>query len=265
MTDKKKTWKEAVLFVLKEAGQSLHYTEVSDRIVQQKLTKSVGAKPANQVSVSLHQLIKDDCVVKVARGIFALPKIVDQEMQSREEEEAAVAQDIKRLQVNAYGLYWNRAVVDWQSSDKGQLLGQAGGNPVNFADQDAIYLLHHGNEVVYVGQSRTVQSTAGLYKRLKAHHTNFRRTDRWDMFSWFGFRPVGEDGTLSFAPETASVVDAINVLEAILIEGLMPRLNMRRGEGTGEWLEANQYFQVEDSKVAARRLAALTDLDQYLR
>ena len=258
------TWEQAAFHVLEEAGEPLHYTEVGDRIAKQGLTRSVGAKPANQANVALHKLVEDERIQKVGRGLFAIPEIALPVAEAESSE--AIVSDPGRLTVNAYGLYWSRSLVDWEATTNARLLGNAGGPPVNFADQDGIYLLHTGNEVVYVGQSRTPNSQAGLFGRLKSHHTDYRKTDRWDTFSWFGFRPVdGETGDLLPAPETATIGDVINIIEAIFIEGLMPRLNMRRGEGSKEWLEANQYFQVEDTLLISRRLSALAQVGQALR
>ena len=255
------TWDQAAFHVLEEAGEPLHYTEVGDRIAKDGLTRSVGAKPANQANVALHKLVEEGRVQKVGRGLFAIPEIALQESESTE----AIVSDPGRLTVNAYGLYWSRSLVDWEATTSGRLLGNAGGTPVNFADQDGIYLLHTGNEVVYVGQSRTPNSQAGLFGRLRSHHMDHRKTDRWDTFSWFGFKPVSETGELLPAPESATIGDVINIIEAMFIEGLMPRLNMRRGEGTKEWLEANQYFQVEDPLLISRRLSALAQVGQALR
>ena len=256
------TWEQASLRVLQEAREPLHYTEVGDRIAKQGLTRSVGVKPANQANVALHKLVKDGDIQKIGRGLFAIPEVA---LQVAEDDEA-IASDPSRLTVNAYGLYWRRNLVDWDATSNGRLLGNAGSTLVDHADQDGIYLLYSGNEIVYVGQSRTPNSRAGLYMRLKSHHMDYRKTDRWDTFSWFGFRPVeGETGDLLQAPETATIGDVINIIEAIFIEGLMPRLNMRAGEDTKDWLKANQYFQVEDPALIARRFAALSQVGQALR
>ena len=247
-------WPEAAIHVLAEAGQPIHYREVSNRIVQQGLTRSVGVKPAKQTNVALHRLLRQGRVVKLDRGIFALPTIANQMLQDTGEEIEADSSDPERLTVKAYGLYWSRDLVDWEATGPGKLLGHRSVTQVDFANQDGIYLLHRKNEVVYVGQTRTLKSPAGLYNRLKTHHTDFRRADRWEAFSWFGFRPVdSKTGKLLKAPETATIGDVINILEAIFIEGVMPRLNMRRGEGTKEWLEPNRYSQVRDREFIVRR------------
>ena len=266
MTSGNLTWDDAVIRVLQDAGKPLHYTEVGDRIAEQGLTRSVGATPANSANVALNKLAKSGIIEKVGRGVFAISEVARQITDVDSDDDNTVVSDIGRLTVNAYGLYWDRNSVDWEATTNNrQLLGAAGGIQVNFADQDGIYLLHNGNEITYVGKSRTPNAQAGLYSRLKFHHTDRRKTDRWDTFSWFGFKPVNENGELLPTPESATIGDVIDILEAILIEGLMPRLNMRSGDGAREWLKGNQYFQDQSPAVIARRLAALAQIGQVLR
>ena len=266
------TWEQAALRVLAEVGEPMHYRAVAEAIVEQGLTRSVGATPPSQANSALRGLLKSGSVAEAEGiGMYALPEIVQQERQEADQaEEAAAAAviDDSRLTVKAFGLYWSRTLVDWTptpNSRQAQLLGDAGAGPVNFADQDGIYLLQSGNETVYAGQSYTPDTdTAGLYRRLKSHHTNSRKSDRWDTFSWFGFRPVSEDRRLLPTPGTATVKDVIDLIEGILIEGLMPRLNMRRGEGSKAW-EPNLYEQMEDPQLITRRLSALAQVGQALR
>lgn len=269
MTTGTMTWEQAVLFVLQDAGEPLHYTAVGTRIARQNLTRSVGANPAAGAMSTLRNLLKDNRVSNVVgqRGFYALPDIardVAAVVEAQEVEETTPG----RLVVNAYGLYWSRSLVNWEAaptSSSARILGTAGSDPVNFADQDGIYLLHNGNEIAYVGQSYTPSSDrAGLYSRLRAHHNDSRKSDRWDSFSWFGFRPVDDNGNLSQVPESANIKDVIDLIEGILIEGIMPRLNMRRGEGVKAW-ETNLYNQVEDPQLIANRLSALTTIGVALR
>ena len=266
------TWEQAALRVLEEAGEPMHYRAVAERIVEQSLTRSVGATPPSQANYALRSLMKSGAVAEAeGAGMYAMPEIVQQEREEAdqaEEDAAAAVIDDSRLTIKAYGLYWSRNLVDWTpgpNSRQAQLLGDAGSGPVNFADQDGIYLLQSGNETVYAGQSYTPGTdAAGLYGRLRSHHRSSRKADRWDTFSWFGFRPVGEDRRLLPTPGNATAKDVIDLIEGILIEGLMPRLNMRRGEGSKAW-EPNLYDQVEDPQLIARRLSALAQVGQILR
>ena len=264
----KLTWQQAAIEVLKTEGKPLRTTDVGALIAERQLTASVGAAPTQQASVALRTLLKTGEIRQVGK-LYALPEIADQAIKAAAAEADAdyeASTDENRLTVKAYGLYWSRNFVDWSLAN-GRLLGRStvATETVDFADRDGIYLLHNGNEVAYVGKSYTPASTAqhGLYRRLKDHNEHHRRTDRWDTFSWFGFGPVDpEDGRLLPAPGNATLSDVINRVEAILIEGLMPRLNMRAGEDSKEWLEPSQYFQVEDPNLFIRRLNALAIISQ---
>jgi hypothetical protein len=66
---------------------------------------------------------------------------------------------------------------------------------------------------------------------------------RWDRFSWFGIYPVKTDGSLDLtANPKFSVKLLIVTMEALLIEGLEPPQNRKRGED----FRAVEYLQVED-------------------
>lgn len=149
MTTGNLTWEQAAFRILQEAREPLHYRDIGDRIVAQNLTRSVGANPANQANVALHKLFREGHIRKIGRGLFALPEIADQVAEAEAEADEAIVSG--RLTVGAYGLYWNRSLVDWEVTSNGRLLGTTGGSTVDFADQDGIYLLHTGNEIVYVG------------------------------------------------------------------------------------------------------------------
>jgi hypothetical protein len=80
-------------------------------------------------------------------------------------------------------------------------------------------------------------------------HTIDRLGGRWDRFSWFGLRSVGEDGSLS-EPSTAwTHTVVIETLEALLIESLEPPLNRRRGDN----LSAVEYLQIADPEIDKMR------------
>lgn len=265
------SWQEAIRRVLSQATRELHYSEISADIAEQGLRQHLGATPDKTVAAALSVMRKAGEPIEVPRrGYYVLPEIAQQlaHAENEAQSEAEVESD-GRLTVGAYGLYWSRALVDW-SPHRGQpqsLWGRQNERamPVNFADQDGIYMLHNGNEVAYVGQSYTPDTQqAGLYGRLKSHHDSSRKTDRWEAFSWFGFRSVDDNGNLSATPSSASTKEIIDLIEGIFIEGMMPRLNMRRGEGSKAW-EANLYNQVEDPQLIANRLSALVTVGQSLR
>ena len=142
------------------------------------------------------------------------------------------------LPVTSFGIYWERE-AEWSPT---KLYGEHLPDPinkkrpgvVNFAKQDAVYLLHHDREIVYVGQ--TVGTTAGLAERLRAHTRSPTLHSRWNRFSWFGFREVVHDGSggglgEAHLPTDFAVCDLMAVVEAILIEAVEPRNNRQGGKG----------------------------------
>lgn len=101
---------------------------------------------------------------------------------------------------------------------------------VNFAKQDAAYLLQHDREIVYVGK------TVCLASRLHEHTASPTPHNRWDRFSWFGFRKVIHDesgGGLGEAdlPTDFAVCDLMAVVDGIFIEAVEPRNNRQGVKG----------------------------------
>jgi hypothetical protein len=117
---------------------------------------------------------------------------------------------------------------------------QIGAESVNFGEQVGIYLLYDGREAVYVGRATERPLGVRLFE-----HSRDRLGSRWDRFSWFGARPVAEDGSLGTVPATYKAPDLLPVLEAVLIEALEPRQNRKRGDDLG----AVEYLQVLDESI----------------
>ena len=115
-----------------------------------------------------------------------------------------------------------------------------------------VYLLHDGNKVVYVG--RKTDQPLGL--RLK-QHTSDRLNGRWDRFSWFGIFGVSEDGRL--AKKTADVFNIDNLIatmEALLIEGLEPPQNRKRGDD----FSAVEFLHVADPEIQKSQIYDLMEM-----
>ena len=145
----------------------------------------------------------------------------------------------------ALGMFWQRDLVTW--SGKPSILGteQPGAAAVNMTDQNGVYLLHDFRDIVYVG--RATEATLG--SRLYAH-TRDRLKTRWNRFSWFGFREVGDNGTLGPIPKTYELRDVVVAMEALLIEALEPPQNRKGGDG----FQGIEYIQAEDPEKAKERL-----------
>jgi hypothetical protein len=251
MPKQNKAWKDAIVEVLAATGKAMHYTEIADEIVAKKLRNDVGATPASTVNVIIHESIKKDSedspFVKVGRGEFVLrsnaAQITAQIAQGAETATADEKEETGGI-IKAFGMYWLLEKVSW--SIKPSILGQQqeGASTVNFADQVGVYLLYDGREVVYVG--RTAEKR--LATRL-SEHTRDRLNGRWDRFSWFGLRSVTSSGQLGdYELDSVAVEDVIVTIEALLIEGLEPRQNRKRGDA----FRAVEYLQVQDPEIVKK-------------
>jgi hypothetical protein len=240
-------WRDAIVKVLAEAGEPMRYTDIAEAIATRALKTRVGATPAASVAATISVSLRDEGdtspFVKVSRAVYGLRQFGGQPAARAhanvggEEDEAGF--------INAFGMNWKRENVDWRTTPK--LLGQQqGGQPVDFCGERGVYLLHDGIRVVYVG--RTVDQALGA--RLRQHTTD-RLNGRWDRFSWFGILGVDENGGLKDAPSDAFSVETLTAtMEALLIEGLEPPQNRKRGDD----FSAVEFIQVEDPELRKRQL-----------
>lgn len=96
--------------------------------------------------------------------------------------------------IRSYGLFWRREDVEWApgagNAKVFRLLGRKNSNlpslqVADFRDQRGIYVLYDDYGPYYVGLART----QGIGNRLRSH-TKDNHKDKWDRFSWFGFRRI---------------------------------------------------------------------------
>ncbi len=240
----------------------MHYADIAREVAKKGLRKKseLGATPANTVAVSIGNSLKNEGdqspFIRSERGYYNLREN-EGRVPPEEESPTATVSPITGI-VNALGMYWERNKVIWKAEPK--LLGkqQQDSKPVNFCNQVGIYFLHDSQGIVYVG--RTTDQSLG--RRLQ-QHTVDRLNGRWDRFSWFGIYPVDEDGSLRTAVDVSKVgLDVvISTLEAVLIEGLEPRQNRRRGDD----FQAVEFLQSEDPVIEqARQQAVLAQMAKQL-
>ncbi|NNG37374.1 hypothetical protein HKD39_17035 [Nakamurella sp. DB0629] len=248
-------WRRAILKVLSDAEEPLHYSDIAQRILEDGLRQHGGATPAATVAATISMSMQTD-LVRVDRGVYALasssakpasPASVDEPSSAEEESSApteGVTEDTGFL--NAFGMFWRREEVDWEQ--RGQVLLGAqlkAAQPIDFADQVGVYILYSGDRVLYVGRITEPRLGPRLWD-----HTRDRLTGRWDRFSWFGVREVADNGSLGRVPTGNFAVDMlVATMEALLIEGLEPPQNRRRGDG----FNATEFIQTTDPNVERRR------------
>ena len=252
-----RTWEEAIQVVLEAADEPLHYAEIAERIAAEQLY-DIGENPnpaATVVAVLSQSLGKGSSPFqRVGPGLYGLKSKLQETIIPTAAAGQAATDDANTGALRAFGMFWQRDLVDWEPTVP-KLFGRqsSGAKEVNFAEQIGVYLLHDRDRVVYVGRASDT-----LVARLRAH-TSDRLGGRWDRFSWFGLRNVGQDGQLleDVVPWSQDVV--IETLEALLIESLEPPLNRRRGDK----LSAIEYLQGSDPTIERRRqqrfLAELAD------
>jgi hypothetical protein len=159
--------------------------------------------------------------------------------------------------IRNFGLKWDRRCIDWGGKGKGNAGRLMGKGPtsygvksqieVDFRDQVGIYILYDDHEPIYVGQ--TGAGNQRLFSRLK-QHTSDHLSDRWDKFSWFGFRSLNTDG--SFRSNDGGLTRQINgaktldLIEGLLIQVLEPKLNKQGAR----WSGIEQYSQLRSGTEA---------------
>ena len=256
------SWRDAIVKVLQQSGDAMHYTDIADAITGGGLKSTLGATPAATVNSVINVSIDKEGIsspfIRVKRGeytlralhltnaAFADPSALTMAVQAQPTEDEEVAEPSA---IQALGMFWRRELVNWTSSPA--ILGQQHRNSivVDFTNQQGIYLLHDGRETVYVG--RVTDQPLG--KRL-AQHTSDRLNGRWDRFSWFGIHEVTDTGNIKAQTSLAlGGAQIIVELEAVLIESLEPPLNRRRGDG----LRAVEYLQVEDPAIRNQQVLSL--------
>lgn len=252
-----KSWKDAIIAVLSESREPLHYTDITERILSSGLKSTAGATPDATVNAQIAASIKHDGETspfyRVGRGIFTLRPPGSPVTQPVVEAESEVSDEV----IRAFGIYWQREHVVWKRQPK--LFGrqQVAAKSVDFGGQRGVYVLADHHTVSYVG--RAIERPLG--QRL-FEHTLDRLSGRWNRFSWFGLCGVSDAGKLiepELAPSLASIVTAF---EAILIETLEPPQNRRRGDD----FTAVEYIQDIDPELREKELqATLRSIEQKLR
>jgi len=250
-------WRDAIIEVLKKEDEALHYTTIAERIVSAGLRETVGATPAatvnSTITTSLRNEGDDSPFRRVSRGEYVLATQLETKPSRAASAEALGEEETlegAEGPIQALGMFWDRGLVQWTSNPA--ILGrqQIGADVVDMAEQRGIYLLHDVRDVVYIGRCTDRPLGRRLYE-----HTYDRLNPRWTRFSWFGLRPVLEDGTLGELADGHSADVVITAMEALLIEALEPPQNRRRGDGFSgvEFIQAVQRWCSPDTRPSPER------------
>lgn len=235
-TESELSWKDAVLEILKENKEAVHYTEIAKQIEEKKYRTSLGATPHIAVNTALQALLKEGkvCQYEEERGSYILKAYKKEYLKGNPIE------PVIDTMIGAFGRFWKREKVEWKNNNKTKLMGNQGKGStlIDFSEEIGIYLLHRGYEIVYVGQA-TDQT---IVSRL-CQHTKDNKANKWDAFSWFGFYNVNEkSGKVNTSCKSIKmdIHKVADTLEALLIESIEPRFNMRSGNNFSD----KEYQQV---------------------
>lgn len=224
------SWRDAVVRVLMEASEPLHYAEITKRILDGNFKEASGATPNSTVNATISSsLTKDGQRSPFRRAGVGVYELRDPQVPPAGDD----SDDTAGGPVAAFGIHWRRKLVQWTTHPKLYGRQHVKADRVDLADQQGVYLLHGGRgDTVYVGQAKR------LGARL-SQHTSDRLAARWEFFSWFGIREVNEDGTMAEPSGVACPSSLVDTLEAVLIQSIEPRLNKQSGsKGGSEYIQA---------------------------
>jgi hypothetical protein len=250
------SWKSAIIAVLTESKEALHYHEITERILTRGLKTTSGATPDATVNAQISASIKHDDIaspfLRVAKGTFTL-RSNGVAAEPAIEPEVETSDDV----IRAFGIHWQREHVVWRRQPRLYGRQQVAAKSVDFSGQRGVYVLSDHHTVVYVG--RAVERDLGqrLYE-----HTLDRLSGRWNRFSWFGLYDVSDAGKLTEKSLTPTFASIVTAFEAILIETLEPPQNRRRGDD----FTAVEYIQDIDPELREQELqSTLRSIEQKLR
>ncbi len=242
----------------------MHYAKIAERVYERGLKTQPTATPANTVAAIIAQSFKiegeNSPFTRTSLGHYALRTAQQQVTILAQKELAETTSSETTGVVNAFGMFWERSKVLW-GPQQPKILGQqqTGSQPVDFAEQKGVYLLHDSQGVLYVGRV----TEQNLAKRLSQHLSD-RLAGRWTRFSWSGVYPVEQNGSLRTNADFSAldITIVIATMEAVLIEGLEPRQNRKRGDD----FQAFEFLQVEDPELEiSRKISILRELASHLK
>lgn len=158
--------------------------------------------------------------------------------------------------IRNFGHLWERKYINYgRPKVSGHLRGYiTSTKKVDFREQIGIYVLSDKDLLpIYVGQAGN--GNRRLLARLREHERD-HLWNRWEHFSWFGFRRVNQNGSLSLHDDAQKIfkatgVELLNEVEGALITALEPRLNKQGAR----WKDADEYYQEIDEEMDEPTLA----------
>lgn len=213
---------EQVQRVLNTFSEPATIEEITSELVMGEQSCDLGAVPLRAVYNCIENAINiggDNCPILKVRPDNALAGYIlkdkNPDIFLGSTPELSIAQKNSEGRPGAltcYGYGWERAKVFWYPRPK--ILGYQYLTSVNFCEQVGIYMLHtEDGKVQFVGCTTDFALGESLYE-----HTGDELEQDWAKFSFFGFRPVADDGTLGRLPENVQMLDILHTMVKIIKE-----------------------------------------------
>jgi hypothetical protein len=142
--------------------------------------------------------------------------------------------DFSKSLTSCCGKKWSRAGITLTPNSQITGVAHPGAPVVDFSDQIGLYFLYNGDRIVHHGST-----TESLAKSLLAH-TKDHFAGKWDTVTWFGFRPVNENGELGSLPPDCPMSWYLACLQAVIIKVFEPTLNTEEDISDVEIIEYTQ-------------------------
>ncbi len=164
--------------------------------------------------------------------------------------------------VGAYGMFWDRSLIDWNAHGW-RMLGRQGMNAgtikiADFRKARGVYVLYSDTGIYYIGLA---SGGNGIGGRLRDHLSD-GHAERWSRFSWFAFDSPSEtetypDGVLRndhwAGVEEAEDKVVIREMEALLLAVASPPGNVQKTK----FQEGSAWLQVADRTPSVQTFASL--------
>ena len=219
--------REPLLKALGTFNRPANIHELTLELVMGEENCDLGAVPFRTVFNHVEDFIRDggdDCpIIKVPPDEYilrdnAMPDIL---LNASKKPSTAVKDTERRSGVvTCIGNNWRREKILWTSKPK--IIGHQWLTPVDFCEQIGVYTLHGDKcKIVYVGHT----ADRSLGECLNSHNMDDLEK-KWVTFSFFGFRPVADDGTLGQLPRSYKMAGILNSLVKMVLELTYPSLNI---------------------------------------
>ncbi len=113
---KQLTWRKAIEKILSEAPGAIHYTDLTDKIIEEGLRTSIGATPSATVAAQLSDRINKEVATcpfqKVGRGLYIWKQKAGITVSPQPAEVGTDEEEVQYEIVSSFGMFWRRNAIE---------------------------------------------------------------------------------------------------------------------------------------------------------